>query len=209
MQGLEEVRGLREGEITLRIGNEARVAAVTIGTYSLRLSLGVNLILKDCYYVLVVSRNLIFISVLARDIYNFHFNKDMCSIYFKNKVVARAFLNDGIYHLHIDASVNINEQIVNTIGSKRFRDRISQKYLWHLRLGHIGDDRLNKLKKDDLLGSLIFESYPVCESCLQEKMIKLSFVGQEKRTTEILALVHTDVCDPFDVQARSGYMSTS
>ena len=61
----------------------------------------------------------------------------MCSIYFKNKVVARTFLIDDLYHLHMDASVNINEQIVNAIGSKRLRDRSSQKYLWHLRLGHI------------------------------------------------------------------------
>ena len=77
----------------------------------------------------------------------------------------------------MDASVNINEQIMNTIGSKRLRDRISQKYLWHLRLGHIGEDKLNKLEKDGLLGPLTFESYPICESYLQEKKIKLPFVG--------------------------------
>ena len=52
----------------------------------------------------------------------------MCN-YFENKVVVCAFLIDGLYYLHIDASVNINEQTVNAIGSKRPRDRISQKYL--------------------------------------------------------------------------------
>ena len=66
---------------------------------------------------------------------------------------------------------------MNVIGSKRPRDRISQKYLWHLRLGHIGEDRLNKLEKDGPFGSLTSKSYPVCESCLQERMIKLSFMG--------------------------------
>ena len=35
MQGLEEVRGLREDEIALWIGNGARVAAVAVGTYLL------------------------------------------------------------------------------------------------------------------------------------------------------------------------------
>ena len=128
----------------------------------------------------------------------------MCIIYFKNKVVARAFLIDGLYHLHMYASINFNKQIVNAIGSKRSRDRISQKYLWHLKLGHIDEDRLNKLEKDDLLGPLTFESYPVCESCFQEKMAKLPFMGQGEKATEILALVHTDVHGPFDVQARGG-----
>ena len=101
--------------------------------------------------------------------------------------------------MHGDAYVNIFKQIVNAIESKRPKDRISQKYLWHLRLSHVGEDRLNKLEKDGLLGPLTSKYYPVCESYLEEKMIKLSFVGQEKRATEILVLVHTDVCGPFDV----------
>ena len=101
----------------------------------------------------------------------------MCSIYFVNKLVARAFLIDGLYHLYTNASVNINEQIVNAIGSKRSRDRINQKYLWHLRLGHIREDRLIKLEKDGLFRPLIFESYPICELDLPEKMTKLPFMG--------------------------------
>ena len=62
------------------------------------------------------------------------------------------------------------------------------------------------MKKDSLLEPLTFKSYLVCESYLQEKMIKLPFVGQGERTTEILALVHIDVCGPFDVQVRGGYL---
>ena len=177
MQDLEEVKGLREGEITLRVNNRAKIATVAVGIYPLRLPLGLSLILKDCYYVSVASKNLIFISVLAQDNYYFHFNKDMCSIYFENKIIACTFLIDGLYHLHINASVNINEQVVNIIESKRRRDRINQKYLWLLRLGHIREDRLNKLEKDGLLRPLTFESYPTYESCLEEKMTKLLFVG--------------------------------
>ena len=44
--------------------------------------------------------------------------------------------------------------IVNTTGSKRFRDEINLKYMWCLRLGHVGEDRTNRLKKDRLLGQL-------------------------------------------------------
>ena len=31
-------------------------------------------------------------------------------------------------------------------------------------------------------------------------------MGQGKRATKILALVHTNVCGPFDVQARGDYI---
>ena len=37
-------------------------------------------------------------------------------------------------------------------------------------------------------------------------MAKPPFVGQEERATEILALVHTNVCGLFDVQAKGGYI---
>ena len=67
--------------------------------------------------------------MLVQDNYKFYFNNDFCEIYFRNKIVARAFLSDGLHHLHEDVNININEQIVNAIGSKRLRDRISQKYL--------------------------------------------------------------------------------
>ncbi|MDM1575528.1 integrase catalytic domain-containing protein, partial [Escherichia coli] len=37
-------------------------------------------------------------------------------------------------------------------------------------------------------------------------MTKLPFVGHGERTTELLALVHTDVCGPFDVPTRGGFI---
>ena len=47
-------------------------------------------------------------------------------------------LIDSLYHLYVDANVNLNEQIMSAVGQKRSRDEINQKYLWHDRLGHIG-----------------------------------------------------------------------
>ena len=66
--------------------------------------------------------------------------------------------------------VNINEQIVSIVGIKRPKDNVNYKYLWPLRLGHIGEHGINKMKKDGILDLINFESYPVCESYLQEKM---------------------------------------
>ena len=92
------------------------------------------------------------------------------------------------------------------MNAKRPRDSPNDRYLWHLRLGHIAEDRINKLEKNGLLSPLTFESYPTCESCLQGKMTKLPFVGHGERATDLLALVHTDVCSPFDVPARGNFI---
>ena len=52
-----------------------------------------------------------------------------------------------LYHLHVDAdeSINLSKQIVTAVGSERSRYEINLKYIWHLRLGHIGDERINRL----------------------------------------------------------------
>ena len=95
---------------------------------------------------------------------------------------------------------------MSAIGSKKSKDEVNLKYMWHLRLDHIREARINRLVKDDLLDSFLDESILVCESCLQKKMIKLPFIGYEKRTTEVLALVHTNVCGSFDMLIRGGYL---
>ena len=113
---------------------------------------------------------------------------------------------NNLYQLHVDVSVNLSEQIVSAIRSERFRNEINPKYTWLFRLNHIEKERINRLKKDGPLGSMTTQSYSVCESYLQEKMIKLSFVGHGDRTTKKLILVHTDVCGLFDVPVREDYV---
>ena len=95
---------------------------------------------------------------------------------------------------------------MSAIRFKRSRVVVNLKYMWHLRLGHIEEEKINRLMKDGLLDSFLDESFSVCESHLQEKMIKLPFIGHEKKIIEVLALVHSDVCDPFDIPVREGYL---
>ena len=113
----------------LHVGNGARVAVVAVGTYPLRLPLGLDLVLRDCYYVPTASRNLISVSCLAQEGYMISFHKDHCNIFYKNNKVANSFLINGLYQLHIDESVFNIEQNVNVIGIKRPRDSLNDKYL--------------------------------------------------------------------------------
>ena len=71
VQGLRNSRSLAKGEVDLRVGNGARVFALTVGVYDLTLLSGLVFQLKNCYYVLVVSINII--SVFSLDVDEFHF----------------------------------------------------------------------------------------------------------------------------------------
>ena len=71
MQGLRSSRSLAKGEVDLRVGNGARVAALALGVYDLTLPSGLVFKLKNCYYVPAVRRNIISVSCL--DVDGFHF----------------------------------------------------------------------------------------------------------------------------------------
>ena len=64
---------------------------------------------------------------------------------------------------------------------------------------------MKKLHADGLLGSLDYESFDTCEPCLMGKMTKTPFSGTMERATNLLEIIHTDVCTPMSVKARSKY----
>ena len=77
-------------------------------------------------------------------------------------------------------------------------------YLWHCCLGHIGVKRMEKIHADGLLESLDYESLGTCEPCLMSKMTKTPFSGTMERATDLLEIIHTDVCGPMNIEAPAG-----
>ena len=65
---------------------------------------------------------------------------------------------------------------------------------------------MKKLHADGLLDSLDYESFDACEPCLMGKMTKTPFSGTMERATDLLEIIHTDVCGSMSVEARSGYL---
>ena len=96
--------------------------------------------------------------------------------------------------------------VIHNVEAKRCRvDNDSATYLWHCRLGHIGVKCMKKLHADGLLESLDYESLGACEPCLVGKMTKTSFYRTMEQATDLLEIVHIDVCTPMNVEARGRY----
>ena len=105
----------------------------------------------------------------------------------------------GLFLLNLDSS----DTHVDSIEAKRCKvNNDSATYLWHCRLAHIGVNRMKKLHADGLLKSLDYESLDACELCLLGKMTKTPFSGTMEQATDLLEIIHTDVCDPMSVDAR-------
>jgi hypothetical protein len=75
--------------------------------------------------------------------------------------------------------------------------------LWHKRLGHISRERLLRLVKDGILLNLDFFDLGMCVDCIKGKQIKHTRKGAT-RSTELLEIIHTDICGPFDNPSFGG-----
>src|SRR6266513_4262994 len=102
-------------------------------------------------------------------------------------------LLSGLYLLNL----NRGDTHIYNIDAKRCKvNNDSATYLWHCCLGHIGVKRMKKLHVDGLLESLDCESFDTCEPCLMGKMTRTPFSGTMERATDLLEIIHTDVCGP-------------
>ena len=72
---------MARGEVDIRVENKVRVAALEVGTMQLHLPSGFLMELNNCYYVPVLSRNIISASCLMRQGYESSIKNNGCSLY--------------------------------------------------------------------------------------------------------------------------------
>jgi hypothetical protein len=82
---------------------------------------------------------------------------------------------------------------------------LNPTFIWYYRLGHINEQHIERLHEDGFLSSFDFESFDICESCLLGKMTKSPFIGQSERASDLLGLVHPDVCRPMSSVVTGGF----
>ena len=116
MQGLQSSRSLAKGEVDLRVGNGARVAALVIGVYDLNLPSGLVFQLKNCYYVPAVSKKIILVSCLDVDGFHFIIKNNIFSIYNEDIFYGNGHLSNGLYVLNLEQPKHIYN-----IDTKRFK----------------------------------------------------------------------------------------
>ena len=195
---LRNSRQLNKGESNLRVGNGARVVALAIGTYILKLPSRLILSLEDCYYVPALTKNIVSISSLNKKRFPLTFSNNGCSIMLNDVFYAYGTLCNGIYILDMSNPIVISHD--NKI-SKQYN--VKPSYLWHFHLGHINERGMAKLHKSV---NFDYESYDTCESCLIDKMTKLSFKGKGEHASGPLDLIHTNACGPMSKHAKGGFI---
>jgi hypothetical protein len=99
MQGLTRSSSVARGEVDFRVGNNARVAELSVGTMQLHLSSGFIMELNNCYFVPSLSRNIISPSCLMMDGYLFASENNGCVISKNDMFMASAPIKIGLFFL--------------------------------------------------------------------------------------------------------------
>nr|GEV60180.1 retrotransposon protein, putative, Ty1-copia subclass [Tanacetum cinerariifolium] len=114
-----------------------------------------------------------------------------------------AIPSNCIYEIDMhDLVPNVN--YIYSVSTKRAKHNLDSTYLWHCRLDHISKKRIENLQHEGLLRSTDDESFDQCVSCLSGKMTRRSFPHRPKRATDLLGIIHTDVCGLLRHVLRQG-----
>jgi hypothetical protein len=135
--------------LDVRVANGTKVAVIAIGTLHLPLPSGLVLELNNFYCIPTLCKNIISSSCLEEvDGYGIIIKNKRCSIYYNDIFYARYPLVNGLYVLDLeDKSIcNINTKMAQL-------NNLNPTFIWHCRLGHINEKRIERLHKDGFLNS--------------------------------------------------------
>ncbi|XP_020266065.1 uncharacterized protein LOC109841513 [Asparagus officinalis] len=116
------------------------------------------------------------------------------SILRNSEVIGYSILSDGLYRLCLQNDIAYSSMHVST-RLKRCIMNEDSSILWHRRLGHISIERVKRLVKDGVLGTLDFTDFDTCVSCIKGKQTNKYKIGA-KRSSNLLEIIHTDICCP-------------
>ena len=103
----------------------------------------------------------------------------------------------------MDLDYNLSSCNVSFSMFSTSRDYENDVNVWHARLGHIGQQRMNRLAKEGLLANIDNVILSTCEFCLAGKTVRKPF-GKGTRAEFPMQLVHSNICGQMNQRARHG-----
>lgn len=159
--------------------------------------------MKNAFYVKDMKSNLISYSKITEN--NMIVSKGKISkiIDFKGNVTAVAVKNNGLYFMK--SKLKLVESRINI--ANKITKNMTEKEKWHRLLGHVNFKYLDILSKNQLLNGIpseIESEFMKCKTCIENKMSNTPFENNRNRAKDILEIIHTDVCGPFQTIGFQG-----
>lgn len=178
----------KDGQSVL-MGNHDAIKVVGKGSVELQFTSGKKLLLKNVFHVPEIRKNLVSASLLCKNGLKVVLESENCILTKNGSFVGKGYSCDGMFKLSINKMMN-SAYMVDSVDT------------WHARLAHLNFRSLKYMSKHGLI-SFRNVSHEKCEICIQAKMTKKPFPKAE-RNTQILDLIHSDICEYNGVLTRGG-----
>ena len=161
------------GSKWLYVGNNSRIKVKGVSTCKLSMCGGRTLILHDVLFAPNIRRNLVSVIVLMQFGYALNFYGTCLNVFFRKTFYGSGYLLDGFIVMDVDNVSYYNNN--NFFLFTSFNISNNDVNIWHARLGHIGQQRMDRLAKEGLLGQIEKVNLSTCENCLAGKMARKLF----------------------------------
>ena len=134
------------------VATGAMISARAVGEARLQFATNKFPILRDVYFIHCFKRNLIYVSRLNEQLFTVSFDNEVVSISKNGLNIFYGYLDNGPYFIRPISKPLLNIEMFKVAKPKSKKQKISHKddtYLWHLRLGHININMIERLTKDE------------------------------------------------------------
>ncbi|KAH9736084.1 hypothetical protein KPL71_017967 [Citrus sinensis] len=183
-----------EGQMVLMGNNNAAIVAGK-GIVEINFTSGKKVTLSNVFHVPSVRKNLISASCMCKHGLKIVLEGNTCIISKNGLFVGKGYSCDGMYKLSINNN-NINLAYI-----------VESCDVWHARLAHLNFRSMKYMSKHGLINCNDVKGHK-CEICIRAKLTKKHFPKAE-RNTQILDLIHTDICEYNGMLTRRGYAENS
>lgn len=181
----------------IMVANQSKIPVLCCGNVNITTSTeecDFNITVENVLCVPELSTNLLSVSQLTKQGNKVHFTGKGCEILNKNDtLVATASLVNGVYKL------NTSTCLVAAVAESA--------EVWHRRLGHVNSYNMNKMQ-DAVEGLKFTEKAHInksnCIVCCEGKQSRLPFANEGNRSTELLEVIHSDICGPMENVSLGG-----
>ena len=178
----------------IQMGNEVRSKVIGKGNVELIFTSGKKITLTNVLHVPDMNRNLVSGDLLGKPGIKSVYESGKLILSRNGVFVGKGYSSEGMVKL----CTNDNNNNKN-VASAYMVDSVS---LWHSRLAHVGISTMKRMIKCGLF-SCDVDNFKKCEICIKSKMVKKPF-HSVKRTSQLLDLIHTDICEMNGMLTRGG-----
>jgi len=193
---------------SITIADGTRIEAHGIGDIAIQTRAGI-IRLTDVWYVPNMGASLISVARMVDAGYTVQFDQAICFVTKAGVKTELGYRNGSLYYLIQDTE--LPESYVNSanIGLATNQNSNTTLDIWHRRLCH----RTLDITTVRYLSSKVSEmevsngdegAAKICGICAQGRQHKEPQTGVRERATEILAIVHTDICGPMQTPGLHG-----